>query len=175
MGVVYRDGYIKDSGDRTEFSTGAVRDLQGEDKGWFHLVPLDIVAELFVDSNVTEILRCIQRFVDEGDTDYLKMAIDYFAEYEETTIPKLMMEVSIHYKNGAKKYSPHNWKKGIPLSSYVSSMVRHLLKRIDNQQDERHDRAFVWNVLGAWWTMENKPEMDDLAQYRVRANEGKVQ
>ena len=103
MGVVYRDGYIKDSGDRTEFSTGAVRDLQGEDKGWFHLVPLDIVAELFADSNVTEILRCIQRFVDEGDTDYLKMAIDYFAEYEETTIPKLMMEVSIHYKNGAKK------------------------------------------------------------------------
>lgn len=162
---------IKDSGDRTQFPTGAVRDLQGEDKGWFHLVPLDIVAELFSNDKVAVILRSIQWFVDTGDTFYLKQAIEYFAEYEETTISKLMMEVSIHYKDGAKKYSPHNWKKGIYISSYVSSMVRHLLKRIDGQEDERHDRAFVWNVLGAWWTMENKPEMDDLKELREMMKE----
>lgn len=157
---------IKDSGDRTRFETGAVRDLQGEDKGWFHLVPLDIVAELFGDDNIRGVLKNIQKFVDTGDADYLKIALVYFAEYEETTIPKLMLEVSVHYRNGAEKYQPHNWKRGIPISSFVSSSVRHLLKRIDHQNDERHDRAFVWNVLGAWWTMENKPEMDDLDQFR---------
>ena len=166
MGVAYREGYIQDSGDRTQFKTGAVRDLQGNDKGSFHLVPLDIVAELFEDSNIVEILRSLQRFIDEGDVDYLKMTIVFFAEYEETTIPKLMREVSIHYRDGAKKYKPHNWKLGIPISSFVSSSVRHLMKHIDNQKDEAHDRAFIWNLLGAWWTMEHKPEMDDLAEFR---------
>ena len=163
---------IKDSGDRTEFPTGAVRDLQGEDKGSCHLVPLDIVAELlYPNIKIAEILRNIQLFIDGGDTIYLQQAIEYFAEYEETSIPKLILEVSIHYRDGAKKYKPNNWKKGIYTSSYISSAVRHLLKWVDNQRDERHDRAFVWNVLGAWWTMENKPEMDDLKELREMMKE----
>ena len=37
---------IKDSGNRTEFGTGAVRDIQ-DDKGRCDLLPLDVVADLY--------------------------------------------------------------------------------------------------------------------------------
>jgi hypothetical protein len=32
-------------------------------------------------------------------------------------------------------------------------------------EDEPHDRAFVWNLVGAIWTMENKPEFNDISGY----------
>ena len=152
---------IKDSGERTEFDTGAVRDMQGEDKGACHLLPLDTVAELF-EFEIREVFINIDLFLNDFNTAHLDMALRLFAEYKGLTIPQMILEVSIHYRDGAKKYKPNNWKMGIPVSSYISSGVRHLLKDIDGVCDERHDRAFVWNMLGAIWTMENKPELNDL-------------
>ena len=74
----------------------------------------------------------------------------------------LLLEVSKHYEEGAKKYSARNWEKGIPLHCYIDSAVRHYLKFLRGDDDERHDRAFVWNLLGALWTQLHKPELIDL-------------
>jgi hypothetical protein len=52
--------------------------------------------------------------------------------------------------------------KGIPLHCYIDSGVRHYLKFKRGDDDEPHGRAFVWNILGALWTQENKPELIDL-------------
>ncbi|MBR5583141.1 MAG: hypothetical protein IKW21_01285 [Lachnospiraceae bacterium] len=155
---------IKDSGQRTEFESGAVRDMQGEDKGACHLLPLDVIAEFFDedDDGVRETFINIQRFLDDFNVNHLYVALALFAYHKKITIPQMMLEVSVHYRDGAKKYKPHNWKLGIPVSSYISSGVRHLLKDVDGQCDERHDRAFVWNMLGAIWTMKHKPELNDL-------------
>lgn len=159
---------IKDSGDRTQFETGAVRDMQGEDKGRCDLLPLDIVGYLMgEDTDVARILEGIQLFIDDSDVFWLRGVLKRFADYQNTTLPQLMLEVSIHYREGSRKYPINNWKLGIPISSFVSSGVRHFLKHIDNQKDERHDRAFVWNMLGAMWTMEHKPEMDDITRKKV--------
>ena len=81
---------------------------------------------------------------------------------ETKTVTEMMLEVSVHYMQGAKKYKPYNWMLGIPVSSYISSGVRHFLKHIDGHMDERHDLGFIWNMLGAAWTMEHKPEMIDI-------------
>lgn len=152
---------IKDSGNRTEFSTGAVRDIQ-EDKGRCDLLPLDVVAGLMNNDKEVHILGSINRFMNTGESGYLFEALLCFAEVVELSIPRLMLEVSMHYKQGAEKYGEYNWQKGIPLHSYIDSGVRHFLKYIDEQTDERHDRAFVWNMLGAIWTMEHRPEMIDI-------------
>ncbi len=152
---------IKDSGQRTEFESGAVRDMQGEDKGACHLLPLDVIEGLF-DEKIGVIFLFIQEFLNDFKTEELYRALRVFALYKNITIPQMILEVSVHYRDGAKKYKPHNWKLGIPVSSYISSGVRHLLKDVDGQCDERHDRAFVWNMLGAIWTMEHKPELNDL-------------
>ena len=151
---------IKDSGNRTKFSTGAVRDVQ-DDKGRCDLMPLGVIARLFP-MEANRILDTIDDFMESGDTEYLLDAVNLFVYFEKKTVAEMMLEVSVHYMKGAKKYKPYNWMLGIPVSSYISSGVRHFLKHIDGQKDERHDRAFIWNMLGAIWTMEHKPEMIDI-------------
>ena len=73
-----------------------------------------------------------------------------------------ILDVSIHYRDGSRKYQPRNWEKGINLSSYIDSGARHYLKVLRGDKDEPHHRAFLWNMLGALWTHANKPEMIDL-------------
>ena len=70
--------------------------------------------------------------------------------------------MAIHYEEGAKKYAPNNWKKGIPTSCFLSSGVRHYAKFKRGDNDERHDRAFLWNMVGLLWTLDNKPELNDI-------------
>lgn len=152
---------IKDSGSRTLFESGAVRDIQ-DDKGRCDLLPLKVVSSLIDNFQEDYILQQIAEFMETGDGDYLKFAITNFCELAEWTIPQCLLEVSMHYKQGSEKYGERNWEKGIPLHSYIDSGVRHFLKYIDGQTDERHDRAFIFNMLGAIWTMEHRPEMIDI-------------
>ena len=136
---------IKDSGTRREFETGAVRDCT-EGKGRCDLMPLDVVAEVADD----EILEDIASFVDTGIDMFLKNALERFARVYDS-IYDMMLDVSIHFEDGAKKYGEYNWQKGIPESSYIDSAVRHYLKFRAGMDDERHDRAFVWNILCLMW------------------------
>jgi hypothetical protein len=154
---------IKDSGQRTEFETGAVRDIQ-ENKGRCDLIPLDVAAWLIEEQEAKLALLHISDFVKEGGglSGNLYIAIRRFCNLRGWTLPECLLEVSKHYCEGSLKYGERNWEKGIPLHSYIDSGVRHLLKYIDGQIDEPHDRAFVWNMLGALWTLEHKPELNDL-------------
>lgn len=155
---------ILDSGARREFSTGAVRDIS-DDKGRCDLLPLDIVAKLIMGVNepVDPILMNINSFVRTGDYNELLLAINTFChEHLGCKIHTAMLEVSKHYADGARKYSPRNWEKGIDLHCYIDSGVRHYLKFRRGDRDEPHDRAFIWNMLGALWTYEHKPELNDL-------------
>lgn len=136
---------IKDSGTRREFETGAVRDCT-EGKGRCDLMPLDVVAEVADD----EILEDIASYVDTGIDMFLKNALERFARVHDS-IYDMMLDVSIHFEEGAKKYGEYNWQKGIPESSYIDSAVRHYMKYRAGMEDERHDRAFVWNILCLIW------------------------
>ena len=105
---------IKDSGDRREFSTGAVRDM-AEGKGDMVSVPWEA-----------------------------------------------MLRLSKHYEAGAKKYARFNFRKGIPVSSFIDSACRHLAKYQCGCDDEDHLAAAAFNVLGAMLMENTKPEMQDL-------------
>lgn len=171
---------LKDSGARREFASGAVRD-SADGRGRCDLLPLDIVAELIncyridnensnelhdIEGDVHEILTSINIFIRTGKDREIYNAIGYFIEISGfKTIPNAMMEVSKHYEDGARKYAERNWEKGIPCHCYVDSGVRHLLKWIDKWNDEPHDRAFIWNMLGLLWTVKHKPECNDLPYY----------
>lgn len=75
-----------------------------------------------------------------------------------------LLEVSKHFDEGALKYGENNWQKGIPESSYIDSAVRHYLKWLRMDDDEQHDRAFVWNIMCLIWTHEhitNKQSVTD--------------
>ena len=51
-----------------------------------------------------------------------------------------------HFENGAKKYGDNNWLKGIPLSRYLDSMLRHAFKFKGGLKDEDHLAAVIWNA-----------------------------
>jgi hypothetical protein len=158
---------IKDSGARREFSTGAVRDIS-EWKGRCDLLPLDVVADLYAGQPQSAILGDINAFLRGNDGDHLlnKMfllsALKRFCTWHGWEIEEMLLEVSVHFEQGAKKYAERNWELGIPLHCYIDSAVRHFLKAARGDADERHDRAFCWNLLCALWTLKHKPELDDL-------------
>ena len=150
---------IKDSGNRREFETGAVRDIQ-EGKGRCDLLPLDVVARFR-----GSILTNISEYQETGDIKYLENALQRFIDkHLNKNVSLAFLEVSKHFEEGAKKYSENNWKKGIPTHCYIDSAVRHYLKYLRGDKDEPHDRAFVWNILCCIWTCIHKPELNDYAK-----------
>ena len=146
---------ILDSGKRREFKSGAVRDIDVE-KGRCDLMPLNVIAKLVNDDT----LLYIYKYQETGSVENLYTAIELFIKFRlYISIPEAMLQVSKHYAEGAKKYAERNWEKGLPISSFIDSAVRHFLKYIGNYTDEPHDRAFLWNLLGAIWTHNAHPEV----------------
>ena len=105
---------LHDSGERREFDSGAVRDMQ-EGKGRCDLLP-----------------ACA------------------------------LLRLSRHYEAGAAKYEPRNWEKGMPVSVMIDSGIRHILKYLDGWTDEDHLCAAAWNILGAMWMEEKRPDLIDI-------------
>ena len=113
---------IKDSGERREFETGAVRDM-AEGKGRFDLMPLSEAASLFgKDHRIYGIimdLSCMLDFSSKSSEPFVTNAIYNFIAYcknkdfEDVTlsdIAEYMLEVAVHFEEGAKKYGEDNWE-----------------------------------------------------------------
>lgn len=159
---------IKDSGNRQQFASGAVRDVQ-ENKGRCDLLPLGVIGDIY-DSNlgVTDttgkVLACISKYQETANTEHLTDALATFLNTPDGFFDgwaDMWLEVSKHFEEGAKKYGEYNWQKGIPTHCYINSAVRHYLKWLRGDSDEPHYRAFVWNIICCIWTSENKPECED--------------
>ena len=141
---------IKDSGSRREFSTGAVRDSQ-EGKGRCDLMPLGVVAVILCDDKV---VKCIDAFKKDQATRHLYNALHVFCCDHYDDEYTMLLEVAKHFEEGAKKYGENNWQKGLPPSCYIDSALRHYLKFKRGDDDEPHDRAFVWNLICCCWEVD---------------------
>jgi len=161
--MVYQDPIpakpvIMDSGNRTEFDSGAVRDIQ-DDKGRCDLLPLGVIGSILIGNAERSIgvLDQLEAYKRTKDIKYLYGALHEFIEgvYCGDRM-EAIMELSIHFRDGAVKYGENNWQKGLPEWSYLSSAIRHFVKWWTGYRDERHDRAFMWNIVCLIWTIENK-------------------
>lgn len=144
---------ILDSGERREFDTGAVRDI-AEGKGRCDLLPLDVIAQLVDDIVLSE----IESYRQTGEVIYLYKALRWFIKKRYESPADAVLELSKHFEDGAKKYGEYNWQKGLPLSSFINSGVRHYLKWLRGDEDERHDRAFMWNIVCLIWTEKHRAD-----------------
>ena len=157
--------HILDSGDRTHFESGAVRDMR-EGKGRCDLLPLDVVSILFSEIKANDIpskvFRSLNEFQNTGDIRHLIDALTHSLVFYDTET--MILEVAKHFEEGANKYGDNNWRKGIPVRCYIDSAVRHYIKYLRDDRDEPHNRAFCWNIMCAIWTCLNKPELNDYAQ-----------
>lgn len=167
---------IKDSGERREFGTGAVRDM-AVGKGRCDLMPLGVISEIYMrylpeSPDIANIFSQIEKFKNDGDISHLQSALWSFIDYKDWGgWCNMLLDVALHFEGGAMKYGEHNWQKGIYVHSYIDSAVRHFLKYLRGDRDEPHDRAFCWNILCCIWTVENKPEMDDFTDMHKSLSE----
>ena len=153
-------GTIKDSGERRQFETGAVRDIQ-EGKGRCDLMPLGVVYNFLkpIRGDAAMPIEYIRIFQETGDTTALYEAIKFFSGYclSWGSECSMLLEVAKHFEEGAKKYGESNWQKGLPVHCYIDSAVRHYLKWLRGDKDEPHDRAFVWNLMCCIWEVDYSP------------------
>jgi hypothetical protein len=166
---------ILDSGDRTEFESGAVRDMR-TGKGRCDLMPLDVVAEWFLreygdeESNPRRfVFESLLGFKKTGNERYLFMALDAANLFRNSET--MFLEVAKHFEEGCIKYGEDNWRKGIPAKYYIDSAMRHYLKHMRGDRDEPHDRAFCWNILCCIWTIRHHPELNDYKEKEVESDE----
>ncbi len=81
---------------------------------------------------------------------------------------RAIRRIAQHFENGAVKYDARNWEKGIPLSRYLDSALRHTFKFLEGQKDEDHLAAGIWNLMCLLETQERielgilPKELDDL-------------
>ena len=149
---------IKDSGERREFETGAVRDMS-EGKGRFDLVPLETLVQIFND----DFIYNIHKYMKTGD-DWPLIAATQELIMHFPTQHHAWLELAKHFENGAKKYGEYNWQKGIESRSYIDSAVRHYCKHKAGFTDEPHAVAALWNCVCCLWTITNKPELNSFAK-----------
>lgn len=149
---------ILDSGDRTQFDSGAVRDMR-VGKGRCDLVPLEVAARVFSDpilnpSGYDQNLSDIRKFQETNNTCYLYYVLRRFALEEFKDFETMLLEVAKHFEEGALKYGESNWQFGIPVKCYIDSAVRHYLKWRRGDNDENHNKAFCWNLMCCIWEVD---------------------
>lgn len=57
------------------------------------------------------------------------------------------LAISQHFADGAAIYDDRNWEKGLPLSSIIDSLERHIAQEKMGLTDESHDLALAWNAV----------------------------
>lgn len=164
---------LVDSGVRRSFDSGAVRDV-AEGKGRCDLLPLSSICAVLENAHrndleyilLKDILYNLDKFIYTGILDYVKSAVICYVDNTGDDYLSALLDLSIHYEDGCRKYGERNWEKGIPVHCYIDSGIRHLFKYLRGDIDEPHDRAFLWNMLGLIWTVEEfVPKHTDLSDY----------
>lgn len=161
--------YLKDSGSRTTFGTGSQKEVvQG--RGRYDLLPLLTIAEYFryygedssSDMVTSDILYNIYvSMVTEQVEEKIPLlynAIFVFIDAHMPGIYKVIPELAKLYEAGANKYAARDWEKGRPMEVFLNSALRHYFQYMNKETDERHDLAFIWNLVSLIDTLKRLPE-----------------
>ncbi len=60
---------------------------------------------------------------------------------------RAIREVAVHFEQGAERIGERNWEKGMPLSWFLDSGIRHAFAVLEGQEGENHAAAAAWNIL----------------------------
>ena len=89
------------------------------------------------------------RGTDAGDTRY------------DLITPIGLRRIAETYAEGAVKYSPRNWEKGIPASNLINHAMKHIEQWRAGDTSEDHLAHAVWNLMATMHFEEARPELID--------------
>jgi hypothetical protein len=75
--------------------------------------------------------------------------------------PIFLRRLAIRLEEGALKYSPRNWEKGMSASRYLDAVMRHTSQILDGETDEDHAAAVAFNIMAYIHTV-HKVEVGEL-------------
>ena len=84
-----------------------------------------------------------------------------------------VLRLARHFEKGAAKYGDRNWERGMPLSRFFDSALRHAFSYLGADDEEDHLVAAAWNLLAALDIERRAREGDlpckllDVGPYRV--------
>lgn len=77
--------------------------------------------------------------------------------------PEALKRLALVYERGAKKYGENNWQKGINLSRYIDSAIRHIYNYMEGDKEEDHLAHAAWNLFGIM-TTEDRIKKEELPE-----------
>lgn len=106
------------------------------------------------------------------DTGAIRDSQEGKEDYIETIAWAAMKRYAQYMTEKKKKYGTGNFKKGIPISNYEQSLLRHIQKYLENKYEggtieatEDHLSAMVFNIFGIMyeerktWKIETEPKL----------------
>lgn len=91
-----------------------------------------------------------------------------------------LFRYALTMQKGATKYDARNWEKGMPLSQFVDSAFRHLLRWMNGERDEDHLAQCFWNIgclmQGIEWIRVGKwpAELNDIPNNFIKKELGGI-
>lgn len=77
--------------------------------------------------------------------------------------PTALRRVAMHYANGAEKYKPYNWAKGMAYSRFYASMFRHMQQFAMGETNEDHMAAIIFGALSIMYFQDiGRNDLDDM-------------
>jgi hypothetical protein len=85
-----------------------------------------------------------------------------------------LQQIARIYEAGSITYGVRNYERGMPLSRFLDSALRHICQCIEGQDDENHAAQAAWNIMGFIHIRELiargilPKELNDLPNYKPR-------
>ena len=141
--------------------------LSQEDTIYLHTPKVDLTSkeEIVVRSNLEDFLdphlgntRMDMNVFDSGAVREHKEGKGRY----DLVSPIAMRRLAMVLEFGAAKHGDRNWEKGMPLSGFAESALRHIYQALEGRSDEDHWAHAMWNLMALMHTEETFPELNDL-------------
>lgn len=155
---------LKSNENFIKFDTGAIKDLG---RGRYDLLPLETLSIIYKysgDTDVADFLNNIYRSLVEKEIDQkvqaLLGAVQVFLDnHLKTSLNNIVDDLAKLFEAGAEKYPERDWEKGRPMIVYINSTLRHFFQVLNEETDENHEAAVVWNLLTCIDTIRRLPSL----------------
>lgn len=162
------------------FETGAVRsDVSDQRFDLMSPVAYERVAAVRVDTSRTALDLVMTYLAGRRDEDYLAISCRNLfglmaqergfpalpCRYDDMDAPNFLLglwRVAETYAEGAKKYSDHNWRKGMPFSQTLNHVIKHIVQWAGGDESEDHLAHAAWGLMAVMEFEFTHPELDDL-------------
>lgn len=143
-------------------------------KGRCDLMPLETIAEFSrYLSSVTEppkesfsgevLFKYLNDFTGSGNKIFIHYILELFiGTFYGGNVGTALLGLAVHFEQDAQLYSERSWEAGIYCHHYINGALRHGLKLLRGDQDSVQARAFMWNLFCLLWTIDNRPQFNDL-------------